>query len=480
MKRLLFIIMCCAASAVTALADSRQTAGSGMDVTADGLSLVRSGRYIILKMNLGLNGLDVDRNRAVLLTPRIVGTADSVDFNSVGIYGRTRYYHYLRENGEDMLTGSGETVIRASQKPATQQYEAMIPYSSWMEGADLVLQRQDYGCCGNILDENQMPLLGDMRSVYNPDYRYLRPKAEPVKTRSLSGSAFINFPVNKTDIRPTYMDNTKELGKITATIDSVKADSDVRITSMSIKGYASPEGTYANNTRLARGRTEALRLYVSRLYHFDDGFIKTDYEPENWQGLRDYVEKSGLEHRYQILDIIDSDLAPDPRELKLKTTYPDEYRFLLMECYPRLRRSDYKVEYVVRQFSDAEEIKRIMKTQPQKLSLEEFYIAAQSMEPGSREFDEAFETAVRMYPDDETANLNAANSAMKRNDMKSAARYLDKAGSSPLAIYARAVYAGLNGDRAKAESLFNEAERAGVSGASAEAKRMGNIQIVKP
>lgn len=444
-------------------------------VSVSDLKMSRAGSLLTVSMELDLSRLDVESNRAVILTPLVTGQGDSLELPSVGIYGRGRYYHYLRSHGEDMLTGPGETVIRAARKPDTQAYSATVRYEPWMEGAALTLHRQDYGCCEEVLAESGMPLLSDFRSVYQPVYVYARPRAEAVKTRALSGTAFIHFPVNRTEIRPQYMDNERELYKITGTIDSVKADSDITIRALSIKGYASPEGSYANNERLAKGRTEALRDYVSRLYRFEEGFIKTDYEPENWEGLRQYVAQSGLSHRDDILRLIDSDMRPDAKEGKIRTSYPADYRFLLDNCYPSLRRSDYRVEYVIRSYSDPEEIKRVMATRPQKLSLAEFYVAAESMEPGSREFDDAFETAVRMYPDDETANINAANSAMKRGDMEGAARYLDKAGQSAEAVYARAVYAGLQGDYDKARQLFSQAEAAGLAGAADEMKRIGNL-----
>lgn len=48
-----------------------------------------------------------------------------------------------------------------------------------------------------------------------------------------------------------------------------------------------------------------------------------------------------------------------------------------------------------------------------------------------------------MFPDDEVANLNAANAAMDRGDMKNAEYYLKKAGNSPQAVYGRGTYAAL-------------------------------------
>ena len=61
--------------------------------------------------------------------------------------------------------------------------------------------------------------------------------------------------------------------------------------------------------------------------------IVTEYEPEDWKGLRQYVEKSNLVHRSEILGMIDSRLDPDAKEAKIKRTYPEEYRFLLQNCY---------------------------------------------------------------------------------------------------------------------------------------------------
>ena len=155
---------------------------------------------------------------------------------------------------------------------------------------------------------------------FKPVYRYVRPKAEVTKTRSLSGSAFIDFPVSDTKIHPDYRNNSIELTKIFASIDSVKNDKDNTITELSIKGYASPESPYSNNTRLAIGRTQSLKEYVQKLYHFGSTFIKTSYEPEDWEGLRAYVETSTLPHKKEIISIIDLDTDPDRKEWLIKST----------------------------------------------------------------------------------------------------------------------------------------------------------------
>lgn len=443
---------------------------------ADNVSMTRKGENLNIKMDIPLADLKVKSNQAVLLTPCISQGDKRLELAPVGIYGRQRYYHYLRDGQDGMIGGPEETVIRSSKMPEVQHYEASVPYQKWMEGSQLQLLRQDYGCCRNITDEQASTLVSGFSSVYRPQFLYERPQAEAVKSRALSGSAFVCFPVNRTEVRPDYMQNPRELGKITATIDSVKADKDITVKSLFIKGYASPEGSYAGNERLAKDRTLALKDYVARLYKFPANFIQTAYEAENWQGLRAYVMASSLKHKQELLAMIDSNQAPDAKESLIRDTYPDDYRTLLRDCYPGLRRSDYKVEYVIRQFSSAEEIKEVLRTQPSKLSLEEFFVAAQSMDAGSKEFDETFETAARIYPQNPTANLNAANSALKRGDTAGAAQYLSKAGNSAKAVYARAVCEAMQEHYAQALSLFQQAKAAGVSEAAAEIEKINKIK----
>ncbi|SHF47967.1 protein of unknown function [Bacteroides faecichinchillae] len=433
-------------------------------VSIENFNMNRNGKYLTVEMELHLSALDVDANRAVLLTPRLVNGADSLDLPAIGIYGRRRYYYYIR-NGISAISGESEKSFRVSKKPEQLEYNNPILYEDWMNGATLKFHRSDWGCCQEILAEYE-GIVGRHREAFFPELIFVQPKAEIMKSRSLSGSAYIDFPVDQTVIYPDYRRNTVELGKIQATIDSVRNDKDVTITSVWLKGFASPESPYKHNTELAIGRTAALKKHIGQLYHFDDGIIQTDYEPEDWTGLRRYVEQSNINHRAEILALIDSDMEPDAKEAKIKRTYPDEYRFMLQHFYPALRHTDYRIDYNIRTFSEVEEIKRIMAEQPQKLSLNEFYLVAGKYEPGTDEFTDIFQTAVRMFPNDETANLNAANAAIRRDDFGTARKYLDKAGDSAEAVYARGALTVREGDYDMARRYLGKAKEMGLEQAS--------------
>lgn len=460
MKRTIFILAALLGIGNMPGAVAQDTQDIIPGVSVEKLNIDRDGKYLNVEMEIDLSALDVNANRAVLLTPRLVNGADSVDLPSIGIYGRRRYYYYVR-NGINTISGESEKTFRASKKPEQLGYNTPILYEEWMDGAALRLHRSDWGCCQEILAEYEGEL-GRHHEVFFPKLVFVTPKADIMKSRSLSGSAFIDFPVDQTVIYPEYRRNTEELGKIQATIDSVRSDKDVTITSVWLKGYASPESPYKHNTELAIGRTAALKKHIRQLYNFADSTIKTDYEPEDWVGLRRYVEQSNIDHRTEILAMIDSDMEPDAKEAKIKRTYPEEYRFLLQYCYPALRHTDYRIDYNIRTFNKVEEIKRIMAEHPQKLSQNEFYLVAGEYEEGTDEFTEVFETAVRMFPNDEVANLNAANAAIRRDDFSTARKYLAKAGDSAEAMYARGALAVREGDNETARQYLSKAKEMGL------------------
>ena len=433
-------------------------------VNIQSAKMQRNADRMLVEMDINLSDFHLHGNRVAVFTPAIIGESDSLLLRPVGIYSRDRWYQYLR-SGNGPVSGPDEQTIRWSERPDALNYSEAVTYSEWMNGSRLVLLRKDYACCRTLLDEYEAALAGYREVHYVPTFLYAQPVAAEAKTRQLSGRAFIDFPVNRTEIYPEYRKNPTELAKIIATIDSVRSDKDVTVTAITIKGYASPESPWENNTRLAKGRTATLKQYVQNLYRFDENFIKTDYEPEDWAGLRAFVEESNLPHRVEILALIDdTTIAPDPKELKLKTTYPDEYKFLLTTVYPGLRHSDYTIEYMIRSFTDVNEIAELMRTAPHKLNLNEMMRYAQTLEPGSDDYNDVFETAVRMFPNDEAANLNAANSAMQRGDLSGAERYLSKAGETAEAEYARGVLSALRGDYDGAISHIERAGAGGVSG----------------
>ena len=445
-------------SAFASAADSK-VAMAAPTMGVSNFDLKKDGSRLLLNMTLDANKLRMSTNREVVYTPMVVNGNDTLRLRPFSVAGKNRYYSHLRGDNNT----KEPVAYRSGQIKEPIQYSYEIPYEDWMESAKIEVACTETGCCGKSKGTTNVPIaqIDLTPKNFEPTLVYVTPTAEAVKERSISAKAYVDFPVNKTEIYPDYRRNPVELKKILATIDSVRADKNLTFKSIHIKGFASPEGAYATNERLAKGRTQTLADYVRKLYKFNRDVITTSYTPEDWAGLEEYV-KSEAGHR--TLTNADAVLAlitdpayrykDDQREQLLKTRFPQDYQYLLANVYPGLRHSDYAVNFIVRTYTEPQEIIDMMHSAPQNLSLNELYVAAKSVEPGSPIYNEAFDIAAKMYPNDPVANLNAGCAALQRNDLASAAKYLAKAGDSKEAQYARAMLAATEKDYAKAVPML--------------------------
>lgn len=414
---------------------------------------------VTVSMQMDVTDTRIKSGGSLILAPRLSGAdgKGSAYVPPVELMGRKRRI-YLQRNPETAYTSDEMYRVIEKKRKEKQlvEYTVTVPYASWMEHSRLQIV-EDLCGCGKV-ESGNLNELAQADLSFRPRLAYVVPEAEPVKARELSGKAFLDFRVNRTEIDPSYRQNPVELKRILASIDTVKNDRDFTVTEITIKGYASPEGSYAVNKRLAEGRTEALKKYIVDRYGFDKSVIRVESEPENWQGLVEYVSASSLSDKEQILDFIEdgpSDI--DQKEKQMRTKFPASYSVLLNDCYPGLRRTDYRIDYVIRRFR-LEEAKALVKTAPQRLSLEEMFAVAQTYEPGSEDFNQVFDVAVRMYPDDETANINAANALLEQGRAEEALKYLDKVkDSSPEAANARGVAYILLKDYEKAGRYIGKA-----------------------
>lgn len=448
MKRFAYTLFCMAAFTTSAMA---QANSDTLRVVESNVS--RVGEDVIVDMKLDLSHIEVGRNRTLVYRPLLMKEDSVAELTPIIVNGRVRHIQYQRlERAEDF---PNEIEIRRENgTEQTLDYHARVPFTDWMNKSEVVMVCDLCGCGWESL-QNDRSSLFPVNLVHEPvvpAVLYITPLAE-VKVREKSGSAYLDFPVNQTVIRPDYRRNSTELAAIDATIQSVEDDPNATITKVTIKGYASPEGSYANNQRLAEGRSNALLEYVKKLHDFGNAEFSVSSEPEDWEGLEKRIESSSIADKEEWLAIIrDSEPADlDRKEWKLKQL--PTYREVLNTIYPALRHSDYTVEYHIRNFT-TDEAREMLYKDPSQLSLEEMYRVAQTYEVGSESYNEVFEIAVRLYPDDPISNLNAANTALLNRNATAARRYLTKAAEGPEKRLAEGVASWLEGDTDQARSIF--------------------------
>lgn len=427
----IFLFIISAACALSSGAHALPALGiSTMAVTAD-------TSEVTLRMTVDPAALRPGGDGEFIITP-VLRSADGASADTlpaVVVAGRTRYFRDLRNPS---AVPAGARLLRAGSRE-THTYYAAVPFTEAMRASRLDLDVRRRGCCGSTDTLASTPIAAvDLQEqpFSAPEFVTDVPVVADGKTVELHGSALVNFRVNRTEIDPVYMNNPAELAKIIGTISQAREIPDATITNITIHGFASPEGRWDNNVRLAKGRTETLKEYVRGHFGLPDSVFATAYTPEDWGGLRDTVAVLQLPDKEGLLDIINSDLEPDERDNTLRRKFPESYAWLREHIYPSLRHSDYAVRYTIRQYTDLGEIRRVMLERPANLSLHEFYLLAASYPAGSEQRADVLRRASRVHPD------------------------------APESVYLRGMEAAARHDYAAARSLFEQARKAGIAEAT--------------
>ena len=428
---------------------------------------------------IDISDIDLGKNQQIIYTPGIRSAKGdhAVYFGHIIVNGRNTDIREQRQRKKP--EENSVTTVRQNGTTQYVSYTGTIPYESWMENGSLVLN-EDLCGCGDLTSQNSTVLTPVNPSLYDvagtapsgvaPAAKdmvmiFAEAEKESPKIRHAEGSAYIDFPVNKTNINRDYHDNRSEINEILQTIELVKNNPNVQITDIEIHGYASPEGSYSHNKYLAQARAKSLTDYVKSLAKINPNVFSVTSTPEDWDGLIAILEESDLPDRYELIEIAkDNYLTPDEKEKRMKSQYRHSYDYMLENWFPYLRRSDYNISYSVRVFTPQEALE-VIKVSPEDVSVYEMYSAAQLLGKGSQGYNDIVKLAAKTYPEDEVANYNAAVVSLHEGDNKAALSYLDKMGETADALNLRGVIAATEGDFAKAAEYFRSAAAQGLNAA---------------
>ena len=413
----------------------------------------------------------VKSDYAMTVTPMLKGT-QTVALPDIIVEGKKFQISEQRRqlSGVPTVYPSNANVFAPGK---THNYSASVPYGDWMDGIEFLSMSISRGCCGETTPMYNT-IAQNLSLVPPPPYEpqlvasFVMPEVEEIKIRAEEGSAFLDFEVGRSTLLPNFRNNASELQKIYNLINELKNDQYATMTGVTIKGYASPEGNFASNLTLSENRAIALKNHIRSNQGFADNFFNARGYGEDWRGLDSLVNISNLSDKYALLEVIRSSDAPDSKDAKMNAiSGGTSYRRMMAEIYPALRRSDYQLHYTVTPFT-VEVGKEVFKTRPQNLSLNETFLIAQEYRTGSEEFNNLFETAARIFPDSDVANLNAAAAVLGRGDTAEAARLMSRIKVKEGAAYNNnmGVLNFMQGDRESAMRYFERARAAGDSQAT--------------
>lgn len=446
-------------------------------------SLWQQGESLYIDMQIDMRNLKVSSDRTLTLTPVLAGPQNNVVLPDIMINGRRKQKAYLRAMALDKTS----KMELPYNKNEILNYTQVIPYQPWMEDAYLNLEEELCGCAGHQEVIAQELILTGVSTeakrlaALQLQPSYIQPKAELVKARSEQYEAHLDFPVSKSVILPDFMNNQTELRNIQKMFDKIQNEKKLTVTGVYIEGFASPEGPLKLNEQLSQSRAEALKNYLLTHEQIPAKLYRVSFGGENWDGLVKALEKSTLKDKDTFLSIIKntSDINRRKEEIK-RVGGGAPYRTMLQELYPALRKVNCRIDYTIANFK-VDEGKEVIKTQPQFLSLNEMYLMANTYPKGSNDFINVFDIAVRMYPDDEVANLNAAAVALSKKDLPGARKYLDKA-NKQTAEYTNnnGIYYLLIGNPEQAIVEFTKAIQMGNSDAQYNLEKIEKATKIKP
>lgn len=441
------------------------------------LSVLRSDNSLTVNMSINTEDWKVKSDSKVILTPAVIAGTDTVRLDPITIAGKRAWFYEIRN-------GNTSTILEKAGKPAASTYSRTIDFEPWMETSSLQIlvdTVSECNCSDRFASEGSEAIgiasLDYNRKMTAPKLNYVVPGDTLEKNFSLSGRANIRFMVNKTDIDWSFAGNYAELDSILLSLNRVKDNPDATVKDIFLCGYASPEGPYANNVRLAKGRTEIVKEYVRKHSSLPASLYRTSFVAEDWDGLKKWLETNRIPGADEMIAFInDPNVIPETRNDVFREKFPKAYPGLLKEVYPLLRHTDYRISYNIRKYYDVNEIREVMQTNPRNLSQNELYILANSYPQGSREYFEVFSLAARLFPDDATANLNAGLASISVGDFAGAASYLDRAGENPQADYARGILAAMTGDYPAARQWLTKSENSGNKDAAAALLEIGKME----
>ncbi len=157
---------------------------------------------------------------------------------------------------------------------------------------------------------------------------------------------YLSFRVNDTRIIDTLGDNAAQLARIESLMEELVEQREFHVDSIVLTASASPEGSYAQNERLARGRAAALKQRLGQRFGRQvDTLLCVRWVAEDWVELeRRIAADSTIAERETILGLLRTIGNPDRREAELRRRFPKQYRDIRERLYPLLRAVNFKYD----------------------------------------------------------------------------------------------------------------------------------------
>ncbi|MBO6059336.1 MAG: hypothetical protein J6P67_04235 [Bacteroidaceae bacterium] len=379
---------------------------------------------------------------------KVQGNDQTILYQVGGRYNIKTAFDYLDCNKADMyLTFDAKIGKKAVQVPAVKVAEGIIATSELYK---------------NTLKGAQAAIAPDAFQRINAQKQ----------------EANIKFLIQQATLRQSELKNNsvQEFVKLLELINNDREG--LNLKDVEVSAYASPDGGYDLNEKLAAQRQKNTQQYVEQQLKnakLIDATVDAKYTAEDWEGFQELVKASNIQDKDVILRVLSMYKDPQEREQQIKNI-SSAFRELADGILPQLRRSRMIINYETVGRSD-DQIKDQLKADATKLSVEELLYAAALTDDANAKED-VYKVTTEAYPNDARAYNNIATMEYAKGNLDAAKKYIEQAQKANANLPEAAANLGLialqKGDIQTAENYIAKA-----TGANGLAEVLGNLNLAK-
>lgn len=298
------------------------------------------------------------------------------------------------------------------------------------------------------------------------------------RVKAMKTEANIKFLVNQANLRKSELKNNS-VQEFVQMLRQINIDREgLNLRNVEVRAYASPEGGFSFNDKLAEKRKGSSESYVKRQLNdakLGGSSIDARYTAQDWDGFKRLVQASNIQDKDVILRVLEMYKDPEQREQQIRNM-SEGFRELANGILPELRRSRLIINYETIGRSD-EQIKEQYSIDPACLSPDELLYFA-SLEASAAGKEAIYKKTAEIYDKDYRAFNNLAALAFNEGNMRRAKDFIQTAlRKNPKApeAYANLALIDLrNGELQSAENNLSKAIDANGFG-----EVIGNLNITK-
>jgi tetratricopeptide (TPR) repeat protein len=290
--------------------------------------------------------------------------------------------------------------------------------------------------------------------------------------------ANIKFLIQQANLRKSELKNNT-VQEFVRMLEQINRDQEgLRLNNVEVSAYASPDGGFSLNDKLAAQREKVTEQYVQQQLKKTKNLgapIDAKYTAQDWDGFQELVKASNIQDKDVIIRVLSMYKDPEEREQQIKNI-STAFRELADGILPQLRRSRMIINYETIGRDD-EQIQQQFKADPRQLSVEEMLYCA-TLKSSPAEQEEIYQATTRVYPNDARAFNNLATLAYAKGNLSQAQQYVEQAqkinANLPETYANLGMIALRQGNLDEAEALISKA-----TGANGIQEVLGNLHLAQ-